>query len=471
MRRIIRPLATIAATALLSLTALSAAHADNLDGNGALTGTDGNTPPVAITKLLQVPTGTALPPDGYFEFFVMPQSVDGDPAAASEAPYLGTNPEGAAHPPMGLEMISVKADSLTQLAADPAQPGIDTYEAEAAIPLGTAQFPHAGVYVYTIAEAGYLDDATNPDLFTQSVLTADQAMKFSQASYTMTVYVENNEAGDGTFVSAVTVVQTANDDGTSAGVENEDGTTDYPKVDPTPGTANNNGKYSEVAFTNQYVHTNSTTTPLTDPPLAISKTVTGTLANMGQYFNFTVTLTDPSGLVTDPASLPAYYRAYVVDNGAIIDPSTANLVPSTDGSTDFTTGTDTTGTYIEVSTSAPTQVALKNGQSLVFVDTPVGTGYTVTENSPTGYLPSYLVTTNGTPQSTATTGSIGNTLATGDQLVGEAANTAAFTNDRSMVVATGLTMDNVPFVGLIVVLVLAVAGYAVVKVRLRRRAA
>ena len=469
MRRIIRPLATIAATALLSLGAISAAYADNLDGNGALNGTDGNTPPVAITKLLQVPTGTALPADGYFEFFAIPASVDGDStlAAVAEAPELGNNPASADITPWGPDMISVKASTLALSTAD-AQPGVDTYYVETSLPLATADFPHAGVYVYDVKEAGYLDDGSLN--FGDSVLTTGQTMKFSQADYTMTVYVENNEAGDGTFVSAVTVVQTANDDGTPTATPDKDGTTNYPKVDPTPGTGNNNGKYSEVAFTNQYVHTNSTTDPLTNPPLSISKTVTGGLANMGQYFNFTVTLDDPSSLVTDPSSMPTYYRAYVVDNGAIIDPTTANLVPSTDGSTDFTTDTDTAGTYIEVSTSEPTQVALKNGQSLVFVDTPVGTGYTVTENDPTGYLPSYLVTTNGIEPRDPTAGSIGETLATGDQLVGEAANSAAFTNDRSLLVTTGLTLDNLPFIGLIAVLVLAVVGYAVVKVRLRRRA-
>jgi len=461
MRRIIKPLATIAATALLSLAAISTAHAANLDGNGALTGTDGNTPPVAITKLLQVPTGTALPPDGYFEFFVMPVSVDGDTGAASEAPPLGTNPAGAEHPPMGLEMISVKADSLTQVTVDPAQPGIDTYEIETAIPLATADFPHPGVYVYDIKEAGYVDDGT--DQFTQSVLTPDQTMKFSQADYIMTVYVESNSTETANFVSAVTVVQTANDDGTPTATPDEDGTTNYPKVDPTPGGDQTTYLYSQLAFTNQYVHTNSTTDPTENPPLAISKTVTGSMANKATLFSFTVTLDDPSGLVTDPAAMPAYYRAYVVDNGVIIDPT-----PYADAAI---IDTDGTNSFIEVSTSAPTDFELKDGQSLVFVDTPVGTGYSVTENDPTGYLPSYLVTTNGIEPRDPTAGTISVSLGTGDQLVGEDANEAAFTNDRSLLVTTGLTMDNLPYVGLIAVLVLAVVGYATVKVRLRNREA
>jgi len=107
----------------------------------------------------------------------------------------------------------------------------------------------------------------------------------------------------------------------------------------------------------------------------------------------------------------------------------------------------------------------------VFVDTPVGTGYTVTENSPTGYLPNYAITYNGNPGDTSSDTTIGQTLATGGQYVGESDNSADFTNNRDMITATGLTMDNLPFVGLIVVLVLAVVGYVVIKVRLRRRAA
>jgi len=122
-------------------------------------------------------------------------------------------------------------------------------------------------------------------------------------------------------------------------------------------------------------------------------------------------------------------------------------------------GSDAGGSYIRISTSGSTAFSLKHGQRLVFVDTPVGTTYTVTETAATHYTTTVtVVTDNGAGVTIAG-------LTTNAQRVGETANSAAFTNTRDSVTPTGLNLDNLPFIGLILLATASLITFVVVKIR------
>jgi len=211
-----------------------------------------------------------------------------------------------------------------------------------------------------------------------------------------------------------------------------------------------------MVFTNNFVRTNGTTDPEdpdpTDPDestLNVSKTVAGDLGNQQMFFDFNIAVVTPDLGQT----IPAFYRAFVVENGAVVTDLTNNVV-----------GTPTGDSWINVASSGTTLFRLRHGQALVFVNTPVGTSYNVTETAAATYETSFIITTNGVPAN-AVAG-----LITGIQFVGELANSAAFTNTRDSVVPTGLLVNNLPFIGLILVAVGALVIFIVVKSRKQKQA-
>ena len=452
MRRIIKPLSIFTVTAVIGLSAIQAAWADTSD--------DPDTPPtVAITKLLQVPTGTTVP-DGAFEFNVVLTQVD-DVTDNPIGPALGLNNLTGDYPDVvSIPTSTPSLDTTTSMDPDPT--GTDTYYMESPDLLNGATFPHAGVYTYSVTEIGF-DDGVTKDTWPDGIPRG--LMKYSKAEYTLTVYVDNG--ANGLVVDKVIAEQLQNDDGGDAVTIGPDEQTSYPKVDPTQGgpVGNEESKYSELAFTNAYVQTSNNADP-TKPTLSISNTVTGSYADKTRLFDFTVTLHDPSNLAQVDASVslvPPFYLAYIVDTSTLDYPSGDMTDPGPLGND------DSSSTSVEVSTSAETTFQLKDGQSLVFVNTPVGLGYTATVNNPTGYIPSYSVTTDNTTQLVPTTGTVSTTLGTSTQLAGERTNSAAFTNTRDVIAVTGLTMDNLPFVGLLGLIALGMVGYIGLRMRLRAR--
>jgi len=422
-------------TAIFGLTAMQTAFASPVNSGGAAVAVDQDHPvQIAVTKVLQMPTGTAVPTGSFF-FDFAPVSVDdatsGDDFDAM--PPIGTD---------GTVEVDFSASDATSLNTT----GLDTYYVESRDVFASVTFPHAGVYVYDVTESDTTNDTIGAD-------PVHETLTYSGASYEMSVYVDNKDDG-GTYVAAVGIEQLTTDGGAKGSG----------KVDGSLGGDQEEYFYSQMTFTNTYVHTNGAPNPdnpnpLTDSTLSIGKLVDGGLANEDQYFDFTLTLTAPSLIPTD--DVPTYYKAYVVEKGAVIDPS------SNASSTLIQTGQKPNNySYITVSTSDPTDIQLRHGQSLVFINTPVGTQYTVSEAAASGYQPTYVVTTAGTPASEVD-GTTGQSLEVSNQLVGEGVNTTVFTNNRDIVTATGLTMNNLPFVGIIGLIVLALVGYVVFKSRQR----
>lgn len=265
-------------------------------------------------------------------------------------------------------------------------------------------FPAAGVYEYSVVETA----------------SGVEGMDDSRAEYTMKVYVKNGIYG--TYVYSVTVNQDKNDEG-------EIGTG---KVDPeqpeTPGTGNG------FKFVNVYTEQGSGDPD--DPnakALTISKTVAGEYGDHTKDFTFNVTL------VKAVTASDESYTGYVGDESYTFVPGEA------------------------------TEVTLKHGESLTFDSLPVGTKYTVVETGTENYTGSAVVTEG--EEVTNVDAQEGANLTVSDKLVKAGANNStAVTNtyDDASVTPTGIIINNLPFILLIVAAAAGIALYAVSRRRFNR---
>ena len=409
MRRILKSLPVIGIAAIISVAGAQTAVAAD-EPQTATT--------AAIAKVLQVPEGTTVP-TLTFAHDVKAVSVDDVAATPTNMP--------------GISLADMTIDGTEKNQST--KNGVTTYYVESLDILKDVTFSHAGTYVYTVTERATTNGQFDTD-------TIHHTLTYSNESYKLTVYVVNTDSGLGVGAAIVE--------------------TDKGKVTATPGGSQKDGGHSGMAFVSTYVHTNGPADPDNPNPtkestLAISKAVKGDLSSDKQYFNFTVKLSAPA-LVTN---LPEYYRAYVMDATGVISPSNngaASLLGQDLGDNKFS--------FIKVSASGPTVFTLKHGQKLVFVDTPTGTSYEVSEITPTSYEPSLVVTTNAVAAKSIV-GEKDETLASGQQLVGESTNTAAFTNNRTLVTPTGLSVSAAPFIGFVGLAILGLAAYVVVKSRMR----
>ena len=127
---------------------------------------------------------------------------------------------------------------------------------------------------------------------------------------------------------------------------------------------------------------------------------------------------------------------------------------------------------------------LKHNQFLVFLDTPVGTNYLVHEDGTTGYTPKATVIyageilqyLPGRPAPEVGTKGEGLTLHHGDNTVykttlyvGEGANSADFINDRGTNVPTGINSENLPYIVMLGLMLMGLAGFVVYRLRRAKR--
>jgi len=399
-------LGTILLVLLLCLGSLTTAFTTDTNEHGALVGSETNPVQLGINKIFRMPAGTNVP-ESTFRFTAKPISVDEDESGEAIATMPALN---------NLEVIFENANAT--VAPDGS---IATVTDVSGNIFQNVKFPHAGIYVYEITENVLTSEVTGG---------SDDLLIYSKAVYEITVYVANNRADAGTYVSAVGIYNIRDEAGML--LTNED------KVD-------------KITFTNDYVKTNNVTDPTKGSTLFVSKDVAGDLANREQHFDFSITVTTPS--IVPNENVPAYFKAYIVDNNIV-------LTDLTDNAKDDIISPD--GRYIMVSTKGATEFSLKHGQRLVFVDTPVGTSYAVTEVAATNYEAEHVITTNNVAGGTI------ETLATGTQFVGEVNNSAAYTNTRNFVAPMGLSLNNLPFIVLILLALGALITFIVVKVRNRK---
>lgn len=265
-------------------------------------------------------------------------------------------------------------------------------------------FNHAGIYKYTIKE----DPAA-----------ATAGMDYSEAEYEVHVYVKETALG----VYAIDLVE-------------------YQKIKDDKGAAVANVK-SDPDFINTWTK---------NAELTVEKKVTGLYGDKSKDFEFTLTL-NPLGTL--------------VNNG---DTFTANRYDAAGvlaGTEIFTVG-------------AANNFNLKHGEKIVFEgagELPQGITYTLSEAAYANYTQQADVTANGVLQ-TATQGQ-GTALVIGTAaspviglqnpiIISDGANSVLWTNDHPFTAPTGILMNNLPFILVILVAVFGFVGFIVVK---RRRSA
>ena len=408
---------------LICLTSVSTALASNLVDGGALIGDEENPVQAAITKNFRLPEMTTIP-NVNFNFLVTPKTVDG----------VDFNPDSPNMPRIGAETDTLGTGKFTlsfssddEDLKEPAEGLVNAFSIQKETPniFAGIKFPHAGIFEYTVTEEPNTNERIdNPE-------NVNEWLSYSPAVYTLTVYVANSEDGESTYVHSLGTLVTTTNPGQPGG----------DKVDPTPGGYEEEYRFSQIMFINDYVRNQGPVNPINASTLSISKTVTGDFGSHDLDFSFSISLEIPS-IVPD---IPEYYRAYIrYADGTVSDD------------------------YIEVSTSEATTFTLKHGQKLVFIDTPVGTSYRVTETGTQHYFPSLSVITNGVKVDYEEL-KIGEAFISEQQFVGELANSADFTNRRDTVTPTGLNLSTLPFIILIALGLCALIAFIGIKMRKRAR--
>lgn len=183
-------------------------------------------------------------------------------------------------------------------------------------------------------------------------------------------------------------------------------------------------KVSEMKFTNTYRKNAS---------LEITKVTTGELADKTKDFEFTITII-PSKTEKNQTS----YTGKIGDEEVTVTANQENTFQ------------------------------LHNGETLKFDSLPAGTRYVVTEKEANdGYTPSVTVIENETNTVTKTANSETEGISSANEqktnLVGEKHNKVTFTNTYKSIPLTGIFMNNLPFVIVIGIAVLALGTLAVLK--------
>lgn len=415
MKKSIRKIASVVLASALCLSMGMAAFAED-----APSATTEENATAYITKEFQMPEGTTTP-SATFTFDITKVSVDGLTTDAAKA----TMPNGSA------SITFSSADTGTVAEGSDVKKIVKSTQI-----FENAQWPHAGVYVYTITEA-------------QSGVTitddAAETANYSDAQYTATVLVANKADGSGLYVKSFVVTKDKDDAGKEVTpAEGDKEKVDPKPVDPTDPTDPSKG--GALRFVNTYTKKINVTPVNPDPDpdnpnandkgLSVSKTVTGDLGDKTKDFDFSVKIVAPS-LATD-----ASYEAKVINADGTVDETLA------------------------FASNETKTVKLHDGQELVFTGLYVGTSYEVAEIN----LDSkYTTTTKSVVNSgtvTTVTADATTKIATVSNKVTEGNDIVAVNNDYSASTPAGILVNNLPFILMIAV---AAAGFvAYIAVRRRR---
>lgn len=232
------------------------------------------------------------------------------------------------------------------------------------------------------------------------------SITYSQESYYLRVQVANTDRGN-LYIKTITA---------------EKGTE----------TGDKNNKVGEIVFTNTYRKNAS---------LEIMKNTEGKLADKTKAFEFELTFTKSP---TETQDAPTYTGTIKDKNGAAVQ----GVSPVT------------------VTVGTPATFSLKDGQKLVFDNLPAGTKYVVTEKAVPndGYTPKIQVIDNGVSGQWYV-GTEEKALSSKDHFIGESDNKVTFVNTYNDVPVTGIIMNNLPFILLIGVAVLAFGTLVFLKKR------
>lgn len=306
----------------------------------------------------------------------------------------------------GTGLITAAANvTIPEISFTGDETGTTTKKAEVGFPAYT----EAGKYEYTVTEN---------ETATPAVTNGEhEKMIMSKAEYTMDVYVEDTNSG--CQIANIIVNRTKDDKGGNATGKVDIGNTDK------------NG----FKFTNTYVQEAGTGDKPSNPgedydtygSLKVSKKIineNGGTASATDSFSFKATFNFPTG--TDASTLGG-----VKANGS-------DITLKAGGTYDFT---------------------LKNGENKKFTGLPVGTTMTVTESATQNYKGSANVTINGLNENPIEATKYNAVITVSDKKLGQKKNAVDVTNTYNNVPLTGIIMNNLPYIAMIVIGAAALVVY------------
>lgn len=282
-----------------------------------------------------------------------------------------------------------------------------------------------GEYVYTVKSTSTVTKAKDNDVFTAS-----------NAEYKLNIFVAQHTNGK-LYIKGLSIINTKNDSGTDTGnntkVNGKPGTT-------TGGTASN---FSGLKFVNEYVAKAGSVDPtVPDPnkPASYAFKVTNNTESKGTQigsFNYTMTVTKPSGITTADNTY-----VYYVD------------------------GVQKTGTY-----GSAVTFTLENAKSMMIKSCYAGSKVTVDQEGVANWTATAETTFNGVKDTQKLSAAVGKNLKVADKTLGQKENKVDYTNIYKDIAVTGIIVNNFPFIIMIATAVVAFAGIVAMnsKKRMDRR--
>ena len=285
-----------------------------------------------------------------------------------------------------------------------------------------------GEYVYTVKSTSTVTKAKNNDVFTAS-----------NAEYKLNIFVAQHTDGK-LYIKGLSIINTKNDAGTDTGNDT--------KVDGTPGstTGGTESNFSGLKFVNEYVAKAGSVDP-TDPivpdpndPKSYAFKVTNNTESKGTQtgsFEYTMTVTKPSGITTADDTY-----VYYVD------------------------GTKQTGTYGTV-----VKFTLPDTKSMMIQSCYAGSKVTVDQKGVANWTATAETTFNGVKDTQKLSAAVGKNLQVANKTLGQKENKVEYKNIYKDIAVTGIIVNNFPFIIMIAIAVVALAGIVAMnsKKRMNRR--
>lgn len=282
-----------------------------------------------------------------------------------------------------------------------------------------------GEYVYKVTSTSTVTKAKTDDVFTGS-----------DAEYKLNIFVAQHTDGK-LYIKGLSIINTKNDAGTDTG--------NNTKVNGKPGSMEDGiaSNFSGLKFVNEYVAKAGSVDPTVPNPndsKSYAFKVTNNTESKGTQtgsFNYTMTVTKPSGITTADNTY-----VYYVD------------------------GTQKTGTY-----GAAVTFTLPDTKSMMIKSCYAGSKVTVEQDGVANWTATAETTFNGVKDSQKLSAAVGKNLKVADKTLGQKENKVDYNNIYKDIAVTGIIVNNFPFIIMIAIAVVAFAGIVAMnsKKRMNRR--
>lgn len=301
----------------------------------------------------------------------------------------------------------------------------DNFLASFKTAMGTSTKMTTGEYVYTVKSTSSVTKAKTNDVFTAS-----------NAEYKLDIFVAQNTDGK-LYIKGLSIINTKNDAGTDTGNDT--------KVDGKPGstTGGTASNFSGLKFVNEYVAKAGSVDPVVpnpNDPKSYAFKVTNNTESKGTQtgsFEYTMTVTKPSGITTADNTY-----VYYVD------------------------GTQQTGTY-----GTAVKFTLPDTKSMMIQSCYAGSKVTVDQKGVANWTATAETTFNGVKDTQKLSAAVGKNLQVANKTLGQKENKVEYQNIYKDIAVTGIIVNNFPFIIMIAIAVVALAGIVAMnsKKRMNRR--